>query len=98
MRRRPATHAQRGERLDLALYAFAKGVYHQRLREVPAEVLRHLPPSSPSSSSAAASSSPSASAAGAAESGGSGTACSAAERVPITGLLSAEDAALTPDD
>ena len=30
---------QRGERLDLALYAFAKGVYHQRLRQVPAEVL-----------------------------------------------------------
>ena len=84
---------QRGERLDLSLYAFAQGVYHQRLREVPAEVLRHLPPSSPASSS---SSPPPPSAV--AEGAGGGAACSAAERVPVTGLLSAEDAALTPDD
>ena len=45
---------QRGEKLDLALYAFAQGVYAQRLQAVPPDVLAHLPPSPPSPRAAAA--------------------------------------------
>ena len=75
---------QHGERLDLAFYAFAQGVYAQRLRAVPEHVLRHLspplPPPLPRVSAAAA------------------AACPADEFITVPGLVSAEDAALLPDD
>ena len=72
---------QRGERLDLAFYAFAQGLYAQRLRAVPEHVLRHLsPPPSPLASAVAA-----------------GT-CPADGYITVPGLVSAEDAALLPDD
>ena len=74
---------QRGERLDLALYSFAQGVYAQRRRLVPEHVLRHLstpPPPPPDGADATA------------------ALCAANERVAVPGLVSAEDAALLPDD
>tara|TARA_B100000795_G_scaffold128837_1_gene96019 strand:- start:191 stop:514 length:324 start_codon:yes stop_codon:yes gene_type:complete len=73
---------QRGERLDLAFYAFAQGLYAQRLRAVPEHVLRHLsplPPSPPASAVTIA-------------------ACLADGYITVPGLVSAEDAALLPDD
>ena len=72
---------QRGERLDLAFYAFAQGLYAQRLRAVPEHVLRHLSPlPSPLASAVAA------------------AACPADGYITVPGLVSAEDAALLPDD
>ena len=73
---------QRGERLDLAFYAFAQGLYAQRLRDVPEHVLRHLPPPPPPLASAAA----------------AATGCPADGYITVPGLVSAEDAALLPDD
>ena len=72
---------QRGERLDLAFYAFAQGLYAQRLRAVPEHVLRHLSPlPSPLASAVAAAT------------------CPADGYITVPGLVSAEDAALLPDD